>query len=53
LDGGGVFSEKKSFTRMQIKPKSRKSEMAYITGVKNIINPKFNVLKTGANGSTN
>jgi len=36
LDGGGVFSGKKFFTRMQIKPK-----MAYITGVENTINLFF------------
>jgi len=44
LDGGGVFSGKKSFTRMQIKPKilrGRKPKMTYITGVKNTINPKI------------
>ena len=42
LDGGEVFSGKKSFTWMQIKPKilqGRKPEMTYITGVKITINP--------------
>ena len=45
LDGGGVFSGKKSFTKMQIKPKilqGRKPEMTYIIGVENTINPSFN-----------
>jgi len=48
LDGGGVFSGKKSFTRMQIKPKilqGRTPKIAYITGVENTINPFNNMVK--------
>jgi len=39
----GCFPEKKSFTRMQIKPKilhGLKPKMTYIKEVKNTINPK-------------
>jgi len=50
LDGGGVFSGKKSFTRMQIKPKilqGRKPKMTCITEVENTIYPfLFFILKT-------